>query len=252
MEIKKTFLQLFYDLYTKGEMLKAEKLLNNCIPLELQDDEDILNIRKEVIERLNDIRDWNNNGRPTPNDYAKIYDINLFPKFTKALEKIEEYFENNHIDGYKEILDVGCYTAGFINYLAQNGYKCVGIDIHKDLMIKLNGETHGDPLFIYSRVENISQYFDQKFHVVTAFDVLEHCLDVGPAVSAIESVAKNNALIVINLPRMTSFYKDEALEHLRMFSDKDIKNIFGNKKNYKFELCRDELDRETSFITYNK
>jgi hypothetical protein len=49
---------------------------------------------------------------------------------------------------------------------------------------------------------------------------------------------------------MTTGYKDESHEHLRMFSDKNIEDVFGKKRDYCFEFCEDELGNPTSFITY--
>jgi len=57
-------------------------------------------------------------------------------------------------------------------------------------------------------------------------------------------------LVIINVPRMTPRYKDEALEHVRMLGEKDINRLWGKNKDYTFELCKDELGRDTSFITY--
>ena len=152
----------------------------------------------------------------------------------------------------KTILDVGCYTADFLKLLAYLGYTCTGTDIHKSLMEKMNKESNGNPEFKFCTSENLCCVWGDKFDVVMMLDVLEHCLAPMASINSIEAVAKPGGLIIINLPRVTPFYKDEALEHLRMFSDTDIKRIFGNKKNYKFELCQDELGRDTSFITYNK
>ena len=98
-------------------------------------------------------------------------------------------------------------------------------------------------------MENIP-YSKSVFDIVTAFDVMEHVVDLDRALLEIERVCKPGGLIIINLPRMTSGYKDEAFEHMRMLSDQDIEEIWGKKDNYTFELCKDELGRDTSFITY--
>ena len=113
-------------------------------------------------------------------------------------------------------------------------------------MIKKDGV-----VYLFSQAENLPIQ-NEKFDIITAFDVLEHVLDFDKALVEIERVCKKNGLIIINLPRMSIGYKDDSYEHLRMFSDKDVKRIWGKKKNYKFQLCQDELGRDTSFITYVK
>ena len=86
--------------------------------------------------------------------------------------------------------------------------------------------------------------------MITVFDTLEHVVDLDKSISEIERVCKSDGMVIINLPRMTLGYVDDSHEHMRMFDDDDINRIWGSKKNFNFEFCKDELDRPTSFITY--
>ncbi|MEK6897068.1 MAG: class I SAM-dependent methyltransferase [Nanoarchaeota archaeon] len=243
--VKTMFLNNFQNLFSRGEMLKAEKLINHCVPIELEDDLLVLELRKHVGARMSEIRSWNIHGRPKPESYATLVSPLDFPKFALAHKKIKELRKS------LRILDIGCYTGDFIKLLSKEGHDCSGVDIHKDLMHKLNSENNGDPNFIFSRAEEVGQRWGEEFDVVVAMDVLEHCLNVSAAVNSIESVAKKSALIMINLPVMEEYYTDEAYEHLRMFSERQIIKLFGSKKNFNLETCYDELGRKTNFITYN-
>lgn len=244
-QVKNIFLNNFQNLFCRGEILKAEKLVNYCIPLELENDPIILEVKNQVNKRVNEIREWNIEGRPTPQTYANITDPLSFPKFKLTYDKIKEREA-------KVILDVGCYTADFLNLLAKEKYECYGIDIHKDLMEKLDKEYNGSPKFTFSRIERLPQLWSNKFDVVISLDVLEHCLNIYTAISSIEEVIKEGGLIIINLPILEEFYTDESYEHLRMFSESHINKLFGNKKNYKLENSYDEIGRKTNFITYEK
>ena len=51
MEIKDAYIKLFSDLFTRGEMLKAEQLLLHCLPLSLEEDKDIEKIKKEANDK---------------------------------------------------------------------------------------------------------------------------------------------------------------------------------------------------------
>ena len=192
-QVKNIFLNSFQNLFCRGEILKAEKLVNYCIPLELENDSLILEVKDQVNKRVNEVRNWNILGRPTPNSYATIPEPLDLPKLKLTYNKIKEIET-------KTILDIGCYTADFLKLLAKEGYECYGIDIHKELMEKLNEECNGNPQFIFSRVERLPQIWSNKFDVVIALDVLEHCLNIHTAIYSIEEVIKEGGLIIINLP----------------------------------------------------
>jgi SAM-dependent methyltransferase len=244
--IKSAVILTYAELFSRGEMLKGEIFINKCIPLELQDDEDIVKLRDECNRRIDELRGWWI-GRPYSGEYADA-NFDIFQKFTLAKEKIKE-----HLPHTGNILDIGCYSGIFIREMTKIGYSCTGIDIHKKLMKILEDKnTNKDNLrFEFGLADNLN-FKDNHFDAVTAFDVLEHVFDLRKAIFEMERVCKPGGLIIINLPRMEEDYRDEAFEHLRMFSDSQISKIWGSKNNYSFELCQDELGRDTSFITYTK
>lgn len=244
MNSKVHFIQLFGDLFMRGEMLKAEQLLLNCVPLDIVDDPDIAAVKEEAFNRLAELRRWNKEGRPYSDAHANLND---YPKFGFAVSKIRK------LKGIKRSLDVGCYTGDFVRQLADDGIDAWGVDIHKELIEKLEKDNKRPSVhFRFCQAENLVNLFGEDFELVTAFDVLEHCFDFETAVRAIENVTKKGGTIMINLPRMTLGYKDEAFEHLRMFSENYLNSFFGDRKKYKMETCQDELGRDTSFITYQK
>lgn len=245
--VKTIFLNSFQNLFSRGEMLKAQKLVNHCVPLELEDDPVILEIRKRVNDRMAEIVSWNIHGRPKSKSYVSISDPLDFPKFSLAYKKIKEL--NPQPVG---ILDVGCYTGDFIKLLSGEGYVCTGLDVHRDLMTKLNEECGGNPKFIFARAEEACQRWGEEFDVVIAMDVLEHCFKTNACINSINSVLKPGGLAIINLPVMEEYYVDEAYEHLKMFSERQIIRLFGSNKNFSLETCHDEIGRKTNFITYVK
>ena len=240
---KQDIINIYIDLFTRGEMIKGEKFINECVPLELQDDKDIIMMKNECNTLMSNIRECAKVGRKYPGTHSSP-PFETFPKFVLAREKILGI-------ECKRLLDVGCYSGVFIEHMSQHGIKCFGIDIHKELMKKLNKCSDCTTTYKFASVESIP-FKDNYFNVVTAFDTLEHVLDLDKSISEMERVCKEGGMIMINLPRMEPDYKDDAFEHLRMFSDRDIYRIWGKKKEYKFELCLDELYRDTSFITYIK
>ena len=244
MELKEALLKLFENLWHRGEMIKGHVLLNECVPMELRNDADIIELRSETRERLSEISKWNKTGRPYQENHAFLENPLLWPKFKLAYDKIKS------IDA-KSVLDCGTYTGDFIGLLSKENIKCVGLDIHIDLIERLNKKYSGNPLFLFSNLRmNPVLNIMQKFDVVMALDVLEHVPDSVGTLNLIHYMAKPGGLVIINLPKSNMEYKDEALEHLRMYDESDIVSIWGGMDNFKMEDCKDELDRDTSFFTY--
>lgn len=190
-------------------------------------------------ERYKEIEQWNKEGKPS--SFIDPQGLSQFPKFVRAKEFIKSHSE------IKRILDVGCFTGYFIRHLAREGYRCVGIDIQKDLMKIMNDMCKGNPRFMYLNAQN-SSLLEEKFDCICLFDILEHCLDDRLVITEAESII-NHGFVIINLPRNQE-YTDESQEHIRIYTDGYIEELFGSKKNYSFEILKDEHGRNTSFITY--
>ena len=245
MEIKKSFMNVFEELFDKGEILKAQCLIHNCTPLDIKNDPQIVDTRENIDKHIETIKKWSTDGRPYPGTHVTV-DFSLMPKFVLAKKHILDKYSNG------KILDIGCYSGVFIEEMVKEGFESHGVDVHGELMRFLDDDNLNKNLrYIFGSSENLP-LSDNDYDVVTAFDVLEHVIDFDKALSEIERVCKPDGLIIINLPRMTVGYKDESQEHMRMFDDEDINRIWGNKKDFKFEFCQDELGRATSFITYTK
>ncbi len=120
-------------------------------------------------------------------------------------------------------------------------------------MKQLNEEHDGNPTFHYCRARDIPEKFEKgSFDIVTCFDVLEHVMDHNGAIKAINFAVKPGGWVFINVPMMVEDYKEESYEHVRMFSEEYIETLFGKNKNFKLETCKDELGRDTWFISYQK
>lgn len=244
-EGKQAVIRTYKELFIRGEMLKAQRFINELVPLWLEDDENILEIRKECNNRIEEIKSWRN-GRPYPGTHATV-EFESFDKFVKARELIRKSFPEGAV-----VMDIGCYSADFIKGIEKENKFCYGLDLHKELVEKLEKEkTKGAKYRVaFGSAEALPAGDSSIIDVVTAFDVLEHVVDLDKSIEEIDRVCKPGGLVIINLPRMTHNYEDEAFEHMRMFDDEEIERIWGKKNNYKFRFCEDELGRLTSFITY--
>lgn len=238
--IKESVVATYVELFTRGEMLKGWRFINTCVPQELEADVDIRQLRTEANNRLREISEWSTNGRPYPGSHS-TEPFDSFPKFVLAEEIIKEQYPDGG-----SILDIGCYSGVFINKMSTAGYKCCGTDVHKELMSKLNTPDHS---FIFAPTHQLP-FEDGSFDIVTAFDVLEHVMQLSKTLSEMDRVCKKGGLVIINLPQMTDGYKDEAFEHVRMFGTDDITRLWGDRDGYRLLESRDEHGRPTSFILY--
>mgnify|MGYP000877274200 CR=1 FL=1 len=199
-------------------------------------------------ERIKEIEKWNKDGKPWA--YADPKSFDQFPKFPLTLKKIKERKE------IKSVLDIGCFTGYFLRHLSleKNGdgyYDCFGCDIQKDLMDRLNKEwekKRPNLKFTWASAENLA-YAVKSFDAVVMLDTLEHCLDDKKAIAEAEHVLKPGGWMFINLPRNHE-YLDDSGEHVRIYDDEYVKELFGQKKNVEIEMCKDEYGRKTTYVTY--
>ena len=239
MKIKNEFIIVYAALFRRGEMLKAQKL-QDCIPLDLKNDPDIKKIFEECNTHLEKLSQAPMKGREL--EGWSEQPIQIFPKFTLALEKLKKLKDIN------KILDVGCYTGAFVKYCSSLGYKCCGVDIFPELMNKLS-QNNPDIRFMFLQAERLF-LLKEQFDLICLFDVLEHCFHYEKVLNGIQHISHKGTHVFVNLPRHTPDYIDEAYEHVMMWDDEMIKNVFGKYNKFTFELCKDEHGRDTSFITF--
>lgn len=132
----------------------------------------------------------------------------------------------------KKVLDIGCGTGIYVDYLTKKGFEATGIDYVKEF-IDFAEICHKGKFFVGSAAH--LAFKDKTFNTVMTFDVLEHVENDRKVLKEIKRVAKKR--IIIFVPRQT----DKDLEslglifrhyidtsHLRYYTVKDLK-----------ELCRE-------------
>jgi len=189
-----------------------------------------------------EIQNWYENGKESR--WSEPEDFFEQEKFPAALNEVIKHEA-------KRVLDLGCFTGYIGRPLLDAGVEeYVGVDIQKSLMEMMDNvcQTKNPKMkFIFSPIEEI--VFNNEFDAVLMLDVLEHVLKPEKALLAAETALKKDGLMIINLPRD---FKNLEPEHLRAFTDDDIKLWFSHKNNYSFQLLRDDKNNDTSFITYRK
>ncbi|MDP4278737.1 MAG: class I SAM-dependent methyltransferase [Bacteroidota bacterium] len=101
----------------------------------------------------------------------------------------------------RRLLDIGCGTGHFLNYMQKNGFTCEGIEIDqaaREFGIREFGLKVDSPDMIYKK-DTASTY-----DVITLWHVMEHLYDAGAYLSWMHQVLKPDGVLIIALPNCAS------------------------------------------------
>ena len=164
----------------------------------------------------------------------KIYHIVRKYQFYKKNKLIEKHSKT----GGKKILDIGCGTGDFLNYMQIKKWEISGIE--KDEGARKIA-TEKNNISINRDMLNLKE--KNKYDVITMWHVLEHIYDAQTYIEKICKIIKKEGVIVIAVPNSNSYdaikYKENWVAydlpiHVSHFRKNDIQNI-ANKNNLKLK-----------------
>ena len=164
----------------------------------------------------------------------KIYHIVRKYQFYKKNQLIEKHSKT----GGKKILDIGCGTGDFLNYMQFKKWEISGIE--KDEGARKIA-TEKNNISINRDMLNLKE--KNKYDVITMWHVLEHIYDAQTYIEKICKIIKKEGVIVIAVPNSNSYdaikYKENWVAydlpiHVSHFRKNDIQNI-ANKNNLKLK-----------------
>jgi len=141
---------------------------------------------------------------------------------------------SNYSKGHNH-LDIGAGTGHFINATTLSGFNSIGLEPDVDAR-KLAEDTHKVNI---QPLENLYNLEKKSIDVITMWHVLEHVYDLNKDLKQIESVLKDDGVMIVAVPNMNSYdakhYKEHWAAydlpiHLYHFTPNDIDNLF-NKFN---------------------
>lgn len=145
----------------------------------------------------------------------------------------------NRYNSTGRILDIGCGTGYFINYLANRGYDTKGIEISEDA--RSFAKSNFD-LEVYHPDWFLNDSGKATYDIITLWHVLEHLHDFNKYLERIYESLESSGSLFIAVPNHTSFdakkYKEywagyDVPRHLWHFSPNDIKSLMAK---YNFEI----------------
>ncbi|HSH52034.1 MAG TPA: class I SAM-dependent methyltransferase [Bacteroidales bacterium] len=106
------------------------------------------------------------------------------------------------ISSGKTILDIGCGTGYFLNYMKNKGYQTLGIEINEQ------ARNFGKQYFglnILHPEKLLNGEINQKYKVVTLWHVLEHLYQPGLYLQRISEILDNDGVLILALPNPESY-----------------------------------------------
>lgn len=144
-----------------------------------------------------------------------------------SLKRYEKVFEMiaPYLDERSKILDVGCATGGFLEYLEDKGYDNIyGIERIKRYVKKANKKN-----ILLGDINDIP-FEDNSFDVLILDQVIEHLFDLHKAVEEIQRVLTHDGIVCISVPCETKYRDVEIFynyfyllrEHIQHFNPKSL------------------------------
>lgn len=152
----------------------------------------------------------------------------------------------------RDLLDVGCGEGYGSFFLSGFALKAVGIDYDKAIIEYAKNKYYRDNLTFYAMDVSELVSFNQRFDVVSTFQVIEHILDTGSFLENIRNLLKDGGLCICSTPNrldaspygeipLNKFHVKEYLFHefeglLKTYFSKV--EMFGLKRGRKLNFYR--------------
>ena len=131
-----------------------------------------------------------------------------------------------------EILDIGCATGQFLNYMAEHGWNATGIEPDNKTRARAISE-YGLKVF---PEEQLNSFDKATFDVITMWHVLEHVSDLNGRMKQLKNLLKPQGTLIIAVPNCEAYdakiYREfwagyDLPRHLYHFSKSDMKLLTG-------------------------
>lgn len=135
---------------------------------------------------------FSNMAKKDPSFYKKHWEALGWGERSAKLDKERVKLLHKYLVG-KKILDIGCGSGIYVDYLSSQGFNCTGVDFVKEFIDQATKAKKGQ--FIKASAENLP-FKDNEFDSTYLFDVLEHGDDVKILKEA-KRVTKKRLLVIV-------------------------------------------------------
>jgi len=171
--------------------------------------------------------------------YINYLDVNKFDNrnYQLLFNWISKRADNSEL----ELLDIGCGSGKFVNYLREKQINATGIEPSSILFDKYLKER---ACFYNSSLEDYCNT-SKRYDIVTLVDVLEHVEHLGSFIANIAKIQPVNGYMIIELPLIDNLFATllgKKWPHYNKYHysyfTKTTLNKLLNEKGYELELCK--------------
>jgi SAM-dependent methyltransferase len=163
---------------------------------------------------------------------SKHYRQAYNPNVVESLQSHSELFFTLMPSPRGRLLDVGCGAGRFVLAARHYGYSAVGIDFNRHA-IEWGRQKHGlDALFAMTLEEYIRRYPDDRFDVITFFEVLEHLDSPADFACIVHSLLKPSGYVALSVPDREGLFSGRWDEgnypphHLTRWSSRALRHFW--------------------------
>jgi SAM-dependent methyltransferase len=163
------------------------------------------------------------NPRPGPTELGKYYESPDYIShsdsrhglFASVYQKVRKYtlgrkyalIHKYHQKG--EILDIGCATGQFLNYMDERGWKVAGIEPDEKARNRAVTE-FGLQVF---PEKHLDSFKTASFDVITMWHVLEHISDLNSRIEHIKKLLKKDGTFIVAVPNCDAYDAEKYKSH---------------------------------------
>jgi len=124
--------------------------------------------------------------------------------------------------GKTKFLEIGCGTGDFIQQIAQNdNLEITGSEIYLKGLVYAKKNL---PSVDFVQFDVTQGKIDEQFHIITAFDVIEHIENDNAALSNMNQMLTKGGALIISVPQHMFLWSnlDEIVKHKRRYSRQEL------------------------------
>lgn len=159
--------------------------------------------------------------------FASVYQLVRKYTLSRKLALISKFQQNG------EILDIGCATGQFLNYMAEHGWSATGIEPDEKTRAHAISE-YGLKVFPEEQLNILEK---SSFDVITMWHVLEHVSELNARMEQLKNLLKPQGTLIIAVPNCNAYdakiYGEfwagyDLPRHLYHFAKEDMKLLLEN------------------------
>lgn len=163
-------------------------------------------------------------------DYVKAKDLKTYT-FQGRITEILKYLSPNSATKLRH-LDVGCSVGFMIEVALQNGFDSFGVEFSQEAIAKASPDIQ--KRIMKADVNQLSASDDEKFDLITCFDIVEHVQEANHFLSSLRKLLRPGGVLVLTTPdpehRLARIMGRrwpmlQPLQHSILFSKKGLSSV---------------------------